>query len=471
MERRSNNERQTGIHFLKRAVELDPDFDLSHLWLGKAYLHNFTAMTREEIQRDQELAEKEILRALELNPRLASAHAALGDIYSEHGDLEEARDAYEQALAIHPYEPEAHSGIYHLDFINKKFWDMATRHAMLSRSQQLVALDPNRSEFRVQLANSLIQLGQFTEAQVELKKARELNPKHAGHYYAYAQLPEFCLGRLDEAIAVYRDAIQLDPMSNGFYPRILEVYHKFGGREEELRWLKVTASKFKRINNPRRPEIAFRARIERITHPESQDWIQSFEQVIREVPSSLFHRRVLLNHELRNGRAAIAIERYRSLFPQLFESSLPDFKSGSRQTAIAAMELAEILLQLGEKERAYDLLDQAWVVFSELPRMGWGWESHERNFGYGIRDVVRHALKGETQTALAGLREAISAGFRDRLELESSALDSLREEPEFLAIMNEVEADMARQLANVRRMQANGQLAAIPDEILELMEE
>lgn len=471
VDRRSNSARQEAIGLLKKAVALDPNFDRSHLWLGKAYLHTFSAMTREDILRDQGLAEKEIRRAIELNPHLAAAHAALGDIFQEREDLEQAREAYERALAINPYEPDAHKGIYQLDFDSRKFWDMAIRHAALPRSEQLVALDPNRSEFRIWLAYSFMQLGQFEEAQRELKKARELNPKHAFYYYAYAQLPEFCLGRLDEAVSLYREAIELDPLNNGFYPRITEVYHKLGCAEEELRWLKVCATKFEKLRNPSRPGIAFQARIEFLTNSKSGAWIELFEQVTREVPSSLFYRRVLLNYDLRYGREAVALERYRSLFSKLFDKTLPDLRSESRQTAIAAMEVAEILLQLGDKDRAYALLDQALTLFSELPRMGWGWEPFERYFGYGIRDVVRHALRGETVEALAGLREAIDAGFCDRLELESSALDSLREEPEFIAIIEGVEADWARQLANVRRMEVNGELVAIPQNILKLMDE
>ncbi len=50
------------------------------------------------------------------------------------------------------------------------------------------------------------------------------------------------------------------------------------------------------------------------------------------------------------------------------------------------------------------------------------------------------------------------------LDLErSSNLESLRDEPEFQAMVAEIEADMAAQLAHVREMERNGELEPIPD--------
>jgi hypothetical protein len=41
-------------------------------------------------------------------------------------------------------------------------------------------------------------------------------------------------------------------------------------------------------------------------------------------------------------------------------------------------------------------------------------------------------------------------------------LDSIRDTPEFAAIVAEIEADMAAQLARVREMERNGELEPIP---------
>jgi len=45
----------------------------------------------------------------------------------------------------------------------------------------------------------------------------------------------------------------------------------------------------------------------------------------------------------------------------------------------------------------------------------------------------------------------------------SSNLESLHDEPEFQAMVAEIEADMAEQLARVREMERNGEFEPIPE--------
>jgi hypothetical protein len=64
------------------------------------------------------------------------------------------------------------------------------------------------------------------------------------------------------------------------------------------------------------------------------------------------------------------------------------------------------------------------------------------------------------------LRQAIDAGWRVgwwwELKLKPD-LELLHGEPEFQAMVAEIEADMAVQLARVREMERNGELEPIPE--------
>jgi hypothetical protein len=66
----------------------------------------------------------------------------------------------------------------------------------------------------------------------------------------------------------------------------------------------------------------------------------------------------------------------------------------------------------------------------------------------------------------AALNVATNEGFRFLwwyfLKLDLS-LESLHDEPEFQAMVAEIEADMAEQLARVREMERNGELEPIPE--------
>ena len=73
-------------------------------------------------------------------------------------------------------------------------------------------------------------------------------------------------------------------------------------------------------------------------------------------------------------------------------------------------------------------------------------------WGYGISDVAIHALRGETAVALAKLREAEQAGWRDRWRYDRDFdpnLASIRNEPEFKAVFADIERDMAQQRARL----------------------
>jgi hypothetical protein len=78
-----------------------------------------------------------------------------------------------------------------------------------------------------------------------------------------------------------------------------------------------------------------------------------------------------------------------------------------------------------------------------------------RGEGYGILDVYVHALRGDRKRAIAALREAIDMGWRVTIPfyIENSwwmlrqdwRLVSLHDDPEFIAMMDELEADVAAQ--------------------------
>ncbi len=77
-----------------------------------------------------------------------------------------------------------------------------------------------------------------------------------------------------------------------------------------------------------------------------------------------------------------------------------------------------------------------------------------------------YALQGDKQRALSALRQAIDEGWRllwwYSLKLDPN-LESLHDEPEYQAMVAEIEADMATQLARVGEMEKNGELEPIPE--------
>ena len=85
---------------------------------------------------------------------------------------------------------------------------------------------------------------------------------------------------------------------------------------------------------------------------------------------------------------------------------------------------------------------------------------------FGFLDVEVYARLGNTEHSLALLRASVDAGMRLQWQLQiedSPHTARLRDEPEFLAIREIVQADLARELATVRAMEARGELAPLGD--------
>jgi tetratricopeptide (TPR) repeat protein len=168
---------------------------------------------------------------------------------------------------------------------------------------------------------------------------------------------------------------------------------------------------------------------------------------------------LLRDHELRAGRYAEARALYEKTYPELLTEDEPTVDGSNWFTAI---DLALVLSKAGEHERADWLLESSLQYIQRIPRLG--------NWGYKVDDVQIYALQGDKQKALSALRQAIDEGWRAfwwySLKLDPS-LESLHDEPEFQAMVAEVEADMAAQLARVREMERNGELEPIPELVAE----
>jgi tetratricopeptide (TPR) repeat protein len=166
---------------------------------------------------------------------------------------------------------------------------------------------------------------------------------------------------------------------------------------------------------------------------------------------------LIRNAKLKADRAAEARTLYQTHYPRLLND---DEAAINRNNVISAINLALVLTRTGEQDRADDLLDRS-LAF--VPRTHWLLGLYP---GGGITDVQVYALQSKSDAALAALRQAIDEGWRlfwwYHAEHDPN-LDSIRDEPEFQAMMDEIRTDMAAQLERVLEMERNGELAAVPE--------
>ena len=162
---------------------------------------------------------------------------------------------------------------------------------------------------------------------------------------------------------------------------------------------------------------------------------------------------LLRNADLAAGRYDVARSRYARAYRELVEPEVPDVNTSNYQ---AAVDLALVLLRLGETERAGDLLQGSMEVIKTLPRLGTN--------GYWITDVRILALQQRPQQALSALQQAIDDGWRTLIWYylgHDPNLDSIRGEPEFQRLYTELQNDLAAQALRVQDLKASGELSSI----------
>ena len=420
------------IDYFQQANKLDPKFALPYLGLADAHIlqRYFGGAPHLEMFKKAEAA---IEKAQQLGDRSAELYTSLGLLKFQQKDYEEAEAAFELALKLNPNHAPAY------DWYGNMFRELGRYEDAIALFEKSILLDPLHNGLHMSAGLVLIELGRFDEAMTRFEKMLEIDPDNHTAYWGIGQLYWTVYGRLDEAVSWYRKAVALEPtgpMSNGFLSLL---YADLGDYSRAECWAD-RAMQFA-------PESYWANSATAIVHRyrgEESEALAAAEKSLQagygDDYSSSISNQILRNHDLRGGDFATARARYQRVHPELLAHEPPTIDATNYRKAI---DLAYVLQQTGELERAELLLNRALAFLPNLPRLG--------GAGYWLSDVSIYALQGQTQRALSALRQALDEGWRCSLELDPN-LASLHDEPEFQAMVDELKADIAGQLKQVKEL-------------------
>ena len=186
---------------------------------------------------DWPAAEKEFLRAIDLNPSYATAH----HWYSWHlavlGRNDEAIAEMRKALVLDPLSLIINADLAEELLIARRFDDSITQ------SRKTIDMDPNFPVAHYDLGQALVQEGKYQEGIAELETAVKLSggsPICSSNLaYAYA-----VSGRRDDALKIL-DLLTKKSVGASYAPEVALIYVGIGNNEEALRWLeKAYAERF-----------------------------------------------------------------------------------------------------------------------------------------------------------------------------------------------------------------------------------
>jgi tetratricopeptide (TPR) repeat protein len=292
-----------------------------------------------------------------------------------------------------------------------------------------------------------------------LERIRSIDPKSVIYLWGAATLAN-SRGDLVGAMRLLEDCAKADPADWETPSFIAMSYFDLGDVIAAKYWSEATLKV-----DPRAPLAKLVLALLHLDRHEEAEAIELAREITQ--PGAMKRRaqgaalRIVNAPNLAAGHHEEIITEYLTDYPELRDAKVPiAFSAGIWEALIVTLDLASVYLQAGEEAKAESLLSAA---ESEIPH--WP-QTSAWSLGYGFTDVDLHALRGDKEKALAALREGVPNGtrFMWRLQLlHNPNLDSIRDTPEFAAIIAEIEADMAEQLARVREMQRSGELTAIPE--------
>jgi TolB-like protein/Tfp pilus assembly protein PilF len=416
--------------YFKRAIEIDPKFAVAYVGVADTLVLRL-GYTGYPLAATLEKADAAIQQALALEPSLAEAVAGAATLALMKEDYAAAEAGFRRAIDLSPSSPTAYRGcsqLYGLMGRNDDSLRCATRAA---------ELDPLSVSVNLGLGRALERVGRFDDALARYRKAIEMDPSVPSSYLLVGSTYAHGLGRLDQAVPWFERAAQIDPGSPTYSLALGGTHVDLGNIAEAGRWLAEAIR-----NGAEYQDVATVEALVQLY----QGNLSKVEQISRKVletdprnPHALNMLRIV---GLRTGRRIDVLDMYVKAFPELVGTDSPVINGSNYRSAV---DLAGLLLNAGDRNRAARLLDGAESVIRSTQRMGWE--------GYGMLDVQIYALRGDKTRALAALREAKAAGWRSfgwrYYRNFEPTLASIRNEPEFIATFADIERDMARQRADL----------------------
>jgi tetratricopeptide (TPR) repeat protein len=397
-------------------------------------------------------------QAISLDDGLAEAWVNLAYArLNKKGDYKGVREARERALELDPQNP-----VVLKDQLNRWRWSHEPERALVY-ADGLLRVDPLSMDSLYWISILYLRLGRLADVEIMLEHMRSIDPQNYSPVII-AEVLASSRGDLVTALELQEAWIKYDPDDPEGPSIIANTYFDLGDITAAEYWFDA-ASRL----DPEAPWVRMMSALRHLYHDEEAEAVAIARELTRSDPSysrgtRAIALRIAFASDLAAGNSEEIITRYLARYPVLAKGQLP---IGERSNVYdvweafsVTLDLAAAYLHAGDKAKAESLLS---LVESELPHWpqvgSWIW-------GYGYADVELHALRGDKEKALAALREGAAKGTRYMWRfqlLHNPNLESIRDTPEFAAIVAEIEADMATQLARVREMERNGELEPIPE--------
>jgi TolB-like protein/Tfp pilus assembly protein PilF len=214
--------------YYKEAIQKDPAYALAYSGLAETYVL-FPVYSVAPPKESMPQGKAAALKALEIDDSIAEAHAAFGLYLGNYAwDLEASEKELRRAVELNPKYPTAYHWLGDVALLNLQRFDEA-----IAAGRRAEELDPLSTIISADTAFNLIFARRYDEAIAQLQRTFFLDPNF---YYAHYLLgwAYYEKGMYREAILGYRKSLELnpDPYAKSLLALALS---KSGGRVEAVR--------------------------------------------------------------------------------------------------------------------------------------------------------------------------------------------------------------------------------------------
>lgn len=212
---------------LHKAIEIEPESGNARIALGQL------AMVRGQREKALELYRK----AIELDPGSCGAEAynSIGRVHLFSGELDEARDAFRNAIEIEAFNGDARDGLANILMLEGRV-DEAVLELQIT-----LKYDPNQHHALATLASIVSQEGDQEQALELGERALKVSPKYAVAHNNVGLIYRR-QGELDQAEEHYLKAIEFDPTLDAAHVNLAQLYMRQDKKDEALEHFKLAVS-------------------------------------------------------------------------------------------------------------------------------------------------------------------------------------------------------------------------------------
>jgi adenylate cyclase len=248
------------LNFFQRALDIDPNFARAWtgiarawLWLADVYVrpleaypkmkeaasralaldesdaeaHCYLGEAKRVLDRDLAGEEKELKRALEIDPNSAPAHLFMALLKTSQGELEKGVKGIQEAERLDPLSPVSCNFAVSIYLAADRIDDA------IDAGKRTIQIDPNYVYFDPVLANAYREKGDFQKAIELYEKAQATTHfPSAGLAITYAKM-----GRREDARRILEQLIEKSRQQYVAGELIATVYAALGEKDEAFRWL------------------------------------------------------------------------------------------------------------------------------------------------------------------------------------------------------------------------------------------